>query len=74
MIFFAYTFRARTTAAYDRSRAGAVMLKMATMVWVEPIPMRLRQVERKTMSQTAWTGVCVVVLILEKNLRVVSVA
>ena len=43
--------------AYERSKAGAVMLKIATMVWVLPIPMRLSAEEKKTMSQTAKRGV-----------------
>ena len=49
--------RAKMTVAYERSRAGAVMLNIATMVRVEPMPIRLSAVEKKTMSQTALTGV-----------------
>jgi hypothetical protein len=45
------------TVAYDMSRAGAVMLNIATMVRVDPIPMRFRAMEKITMSQTALTGV-----------------
>ncbi len=60
------------TAMYDRSRAGAVMLKIATIVWVEPIPMQLRQMLKRTTSQTALTGVCVYELTLLQNLEGVS--
>lgn len=41
------------------SRAGAVMLKMATMVEVLPMAMVLRAQVRMTMSQTELTGVWV---------------
>ena len=47
------------TAMYERSSAGAVMLKMDTTVWVDPIPMQFRQQLNKTTSQTALTGVWV---------------
>jgi hypothetical protein len=56
------------TVAYERSSAGAVMLKIATMVRVLPIPMRLRREEKMTMSQTELRGVSVVELMREKNL------
>ncbi len=52
-------FRAKITAAYERSSAGAVILKIDIMVRVLPIPIRFRQIERRTMSQTAFTGVVV---------------
>lgn len=55
----AYRFRAKITAVYDKSRHGAVMLKIATMVCVEPIPMQLRAMLKTTTSQTALTGVLV---------------
>ena len=58
------------TVAYERSSAGAVMLKIATMVRVEPIPMRFSAIEKKTMSQTALTGVWVYGLTLDQNPRV----
>jgi hypothetical protein len=44
------------------------MLKIATMVKVLPIPMRLRIEEKVTMSQTELSGVRVVGLTREKNL------
>jgi hypothetical protein len=44
------------------------MLKIATMVKVLPIPMRLRREEKVTMSQTELSGVSVVALTREKNL------
>jgi len=43
-------------------------LKIEIMVRVLPIPIRFRQVEKRTMSQTALTGVVVWGLILEKSL------
>lgn len=61
-------FLARITIAYERSSAGAVMLKIATMVSVDPIPIKFRAQEKKTISQTALTGVRVYGLTLEKNL------
>lgn len=45
------------TAIYDRSRAGAVTLKIETIVCVDPIPIQLRQMLKRTTSQTALTGV-----------------
>jgi len=45
-----------------------VILKIATMVKVLPIPMRLRRAEMVTMSQTELSGVSVVGLMQEKNL------
>jgi len=68
-----YIFRAKTTLAYDRSRAGAVMLNIATMVKVEPIPIRFRQMDRKTISHTALRGVWVIELTFAKNLGQMSV-
>jgi hypothetical protein len=44
------------------------MLKIATIVRVLPIPMRLRREEKVTMSQTELSGVRVVGLMREKNL------
>jgi hypothetical protein len=51
------------------SRAGAVMLKMAVMVSVDPMPIRSRQLQKATTSQTALTGVCVRELTLDQKLR-----
>lgn len=48
----AYILRARITAAYDMSRAGAVILKIATMVAVLPMAIVLSAQVRRTMSQT----------------------
>jgi hypothetical protein len=45
-----------------------VMLKIATMVRVLPIPMRFKREEKVTMSQTELSGVSVVWLTREKNL------
>ena len=45
------------------------MLKMAVMVSVLPIPMRSRQLQKTTTSQTALTGVCVCVLTLLQKLQ-----
>lgn len=39
------------------SRAGAVILKMAVAVCVEPIAMQLRPMLKRTTNQTALTGV-----------------
>lgn len=50
------------------SRAGAVMLKMAVMVRVLPIPIRSRQVQKTTTSHTALTGVWVRLLTLLQKL------
>lgn len=44
------------------------MAKMERMVRVLPRPMRLRMMEKRTMNQTALTGVPVRELILEKKL------
>jgi hypothetical protein len=44
------------------------MLKIATMVRVLPMPMRLRREEKVTMSQTELRGVRAVGLMREKNL------
>jgi hypothetical protein len=60
---------ATMTAMYDMSSAGAVMLKMAVMVSVEPIPIRSRQLQKTTTNHTALTGVCVYVLILDQKLH-----
>lgn len=43
------------------------MLKIATIVNVLPIPIKFSAQENATISQTALTGVLVVVLTLEKN-------
>jgi len=45
------------TAMYDKSSAGAVMLKIAVAVCVDPIAMQLRQILKNTTNQTALTGV-----------------
>lgn len=47
------------TAMYETSSAGAVTLKMAVTVSVEPMAMRTRQTLKKTTNQTALTGVWV---------------
>jgi hypothetical protein len=52
-----YTICARITAMYERSSAGAVMLNILNMVSVDPMPMQLRHMLRRTTSQTALTGV-----------------
>ncbi len=44
------------------------MLKMATMVCVEPIPMQLRRMLNNTTSQTALTGVFVYGFTLDQML------
>lgn len=44
------------------------MLKIATIVCVLPMPMRLRQLQKMTTSQTALTGVPVTRLILLQTL------
>jgi hypothetical protein len=54
------------------SSAGAVMLKIAVIVSVLPIPIRSRQLQKATTSQTALTGVCVKRLTLLQNLSKVS--
>ena len=56
------------TAMYERSSAGAVMLKIAVTVWVEPTAMQLRHILKNTTNHTAFTGVSVYWLTLEKNL------
>lgn len=48
------------------------MLKMAVMVSVLPIPIKSRQLQKATTSQTAFTGVCVKRLTLLQNLFLVS--
>lgn len=55
------------TNAYERSSAGAVMLKIATMVCVEPMPMRLRQHANATINHTALMGVFVILFTFAKN-------
>lgn len=45
------------------------MLKIATMVCCEPIPMRLRQVQHKTTSHTELIGVWVYELTLLQKLH-----
>jgi hypothetical protein len=50
------------------SSAGAVMLKMAVMVSVDPMPIRSRQLQKATTSQTALTGVCVREFTLDQKL------
>ena len=57
-----------TTAMYDRSKAGAVMLKIPIIVWPDPMPIQLRQIANRTTSQTALTGVYVRLLTLLQNL------
>jgi hypothetical protein len=54
------------------SRAGAVMLKIAVAVSVEPIAMQLRQILKKTTNQTALTGVWVYLFILERVLHIIG--
>ena len=56
------------TAIYDRSKAGAVILKIPIMVWPDPIPIQFRQIAKTTTSQTALTGVCVLRFTLLQNL------
>ena len=41
---------------------------METTVWVLPMPMQLRQMLKRTTSQTALTGVCVLEFTLLKKL------
>jgi len=53
------------------SKAGAVTLKMAVMVSVLPMPIRLRQVQKATTSQTELTGVWVYWLTLLQSLGMV---
>lgn len=57
------------TAIYDRSKAGAVILKIPIMVWPDPMPIQFRQIAKATTSQTALTGVCVRWFTLLQNLR-----
>ena len=63
-----YHMRAKMTATYERSSAGAVMLKMATIVSVDPIPIRFSALQKTTTSQTELMGVCVRWLILDQKL------
>ena len=56
------------------SSAGAVMLKMATIVNVLPIPIRSRQLQKATTSHTAFTGVRVMLLTLLQKLSHISLA
>lgn len=51
------------------SNAGAVTLKIAVAVSVDPMAMRLRMVLKKTTNQTEFTGVCVIPLIFARNLN-----
>lgn len=51
------------------SSAGAVMLKIETMVNVLPIPIRSKQLQKATTSQTAFTGVLVTGFTLLQNLN-----
>lgn len=60
------------TAMYDRSRAGAVTLKIPMIVCPDPMPMQFRQTAKITTSQTALTGVCVRRFTLLQNLCQVS--
>jgi hypothetical protein len=48
------------------------MLKIATIVNVLPIPIRFNAMEKKTISQTAFTGVWVNELTFDQNLDIVS--
>ena len=59
---------AKMTAMYDRSSAGAVMLNTATIVCVDPIPIRFKDMQQSTTSQTPFMGVCVLLLILLQKL------
>jgi hypothetical protein len=52
------------------SRAGAVTLKMVMMVRVLPMPMRSRQLQKATTSQTAFTGVEVRLFTLLQKLSI----
>ena len=63
-----YSWCARMTATYDRSRAGAVMLKIAVAVSVEPIAMQVRRLLKTTTNQTALMGVWVYGFTWERNL------
>lgn len=54
------------------SRAGAVILKIAVMVRVDPMPIRSRHVQKATTSQTALTGVWVRVFTFDQKLGIVS--
>lgn len=47
------------TDTYDKSSAGAVILKIAVAVCVEPIAMQFRQMLETTTNHTALTGVWV---------------
>lgn len=60
--------RARMTATYERSKAGAVMLKIATMVSVLPMPMQFKTTAKATTSQTALMGVLVRGLTVDQKL------
>lgn len=62
------------TAIYERSRAGAVMLNIAVAVLTDPIAMQFRQTLKITTNQTAFTGVCVYLLIRDRNLGVETLA
>lgn len=56
------------TDTYEMSRAGAVTLKMAVAVSVDPIAMQFRQTLKTTTNQTALTGVCVRWFTLDRKL------
>jgi hypothetical protein len=47
------------TEMYDTSRAGAVMLKIAVAVSVDPMAIRFKATLKDTTNHTALTGVCV---------------
>lgn len=57
------------TAMYERSRAGAVILKMETIVSVLPMSIQFKTTANATTSQTAFMGVLVIGLTLDQNLQ-----
>lgn len=53
----------------ERSRAGAVILKMETIVSVLPMSIQFKTTANATTSQTAFMGVLVIGLTLDQNLQ-----
>jgi hypothetical protein len=60
------------TDMYDTSNAGAVMLKIAVAVSVDPIAMRFKATLKNATNQTAFTGVCVRSLTFARSLERIS--